>query len=419
MKDLFKGHHPWLLVLVIAVDIFSALVIRHSILSKGESEFNANVFFFIVLVAGLALYALLVEFISGKDMPLIGENKENEEKVKAPTHQPLATESSVEQPTPSPEQAAVSRDDLEKIMRNVMADLKREVAVPSGATISKDEDGVVSVNINEMKNSASELIQTREDAVYRFACEYTIEVLGSYVKQRDVPTLLLRLGLFQKASTPNWDPRSTEEIEAGGKIRRIEVSAPVEKWALLHYGWNMGRLFGKQNNFITHFLKTTFHYHLDGLSDNQLPKKLKQNPLKGVIKIEERFDNNFSIEEYRLSNDIQQSEVLENTKASPISEDDEPAKVAQTIETPHKEAEPITPIQTENRPVRMPPLFEDEERSDDEDECDNEDHDYSNDNEEDDEEDEPMTDEEFDDFIDRQMKKGKNSKCLNNELLAG
>ena len=45
MKDLFKGHHPWLLVLVIAVDIFSALVIRHSILSKGESEFNANVFF--------------------------------------------------------------------------------------------------------------------------------------------------------------------------------------------------------------------------------------------------------------------------------------------------------------------------------------------------------------------------------------
>lgn len=419
MKDLFKGHHPWLLVLVIAVDIFSALVIRHSILSKGESEFNANVFFCLIIIGGLALYAILVEFLSGKDMPLIGENKEKEEKVKAPTPQPLATESSVEQPTPSPEQAAVSRDDLEKIMRNVMADLKREVAVPSGATISKDEDGVVSVNINEMKNSASELIQTREDAVYRFAYEYTIEVLGSYVKQRDVSTLLLRLGLFQKASTPNWDPRSTEEIEAGGKIQRIEVSAPVEKWALLHYGWNMGRLFGKQNNFITHFLKTTFHYHLDGLSDNQLPKKLKQNPLQGVIKIEERFDNNFSIEEYRLSNDVQQSEVLENTKASPISEDAEPAIVAQTIETPHGDTEPITPIQTENRPVRMPPLFEDEERPDDDDECDNEDYDYSNDDEEEDEDDEPMTEEEFDNFIDRQMKKGKNSKCLNNELLAG
>ena len=236
MKDLFKSHHPWLLVLVIAVDIFSALVIRHSILSKGESEFNANVFFCLIIIGGLALYAILVEFLSGKDMPLIGENKEKEEKVKAPSPQPLATESSVELSSPSPEQGAVSRDDLEQIMRNVMSDLKREVAVPTGATISKDEDGIVSVNINEMKNSASELIQTREDAVYRFACEYTIEVLGSYVKQRDVPTLLLKLGLFHKASTPNWDPRSTEEIEAGGKIRRIEVSAPVEKWALLHYG---------------------------------------------------------------------------------------------------------------------------------------------------------------------------------------
>lgn len=150
MKDLFKGHHPWLLVLVIAVDIFSALVIRHSILSKGESEFNANVFFCLIIIGGLALYAILVEFLSGKDMPLIGENKEKEEKVKAPP-QPLAPESSSEQTPPSLEQTSVSRNDLEQIMRNVMSDLKREVAVPTGATITKDEDGIVSVNINEMK----------------------------------------------------------------------------------------------------------------------------------------------------------------------------------------------------------------------------------------------------------------------------
>lgn len=416
MKDLFKGHHPWLLVLVIAVDIFSALVIRHSILTKGESEFNANVFFCLIIIGGLALYAILVEFLSGQDVPLIGEKKGKEEMVKVPVSRPITEETSVERPTVPLEQATVSRDDLDQIMRNVMSDLKREIAVPTGATITKDEDGIVSVNINEMKNSASELVRTQEDARYRFACEYTMKVLGSYIKQRDVPTLLFRLGLFQRASTPNWDPRSSEDIEAGVKIQRIEVSAPVEKWALLHYGWNMGRLFGKQNNFITHFLKTTFHYHLDGLSDNQLPKKLKQNPLQGVIKIEERFDNNFSIEEYHLSNDVQQSEVIENTKASLISEDAGPATVAKTIETPYEETEPITPIQTENRPVRMPPLFEDEERPDDDDEWD---YDDSNDDEEEDEDDEPMTEEEFENFIDRQMKKGKNSRCLDNELLAG
>lgn len=392
MKDLFKGHHPWLLVLVIAVDIFSALVIRHSILTKGESEFNANVFFCLIIIGGLALYAILVEFLSGQDMPLIDEKRGKEEMIKVPVSRPITEETSVGQTTVLLEQATVSRDDLEQIMRNVMSDLKREVAVPTGATITKDEDGIVSVNINEMKNSASELVRTQEDAKYRFACEYTMKVLGSYIKQRDVPTLLFRLGLFQRASTPNWDPRSSEDIETGSKIQRIEVSAPVEKWALLHYGWNMGRLFGKQNNFITHFLKTTFHYHHDGLSDTQLPKKLKQNPLQGVIKIEERFDNNFSIEEYRLSNDVQQSEVIKDTKASHISDDAEPATVAQTIETPHEETEHITPIQTDNRPVRMPPLFEDEERPDDDDEWDNEDYDYSNyDEEKDDEDDEPMT----------------------------
>lgn len=413
MKDLFKGHHPWLLVLVIAVDIFSALVIRHSILSKGESEFNANVFFCLIIIGGLALYAILVEFLSGKDMPLIGENKEKEEKVKAPTPQPLATESSVEQPTPSPEQAPVSRDDLEQIMRNVMSDLKREVAVPTGATITKDEDGTVSVNINQMKNSASELVRTQEDAKYRFACEYTMKVLGSHIKQRDVPTLLFRLGLFQRASSPNWDPRSSEDIEAEAKIRRIEVSAPVEKWALLHYGWNMGRLFGKQNNFITHFLKTTFHYHLDGLSDNQLPKKLKQNPLQGVIKIEERFEKDFSIENYSLEKDVAaQCENIVVAQESVVQEEVDASECAVETVTANKE----TIVSSEERPRWIDHMVEDENYDDEDSDIYNDDEEYNDK----DEEDEPMNEDEWEEFVQRSMERGIDSRNLDSgELLAG
>lgn len=414
MKDLFKGHHPWLLVLVIAVDIFSALVIRHSILTKGESEFNANVFFCLIIIGGLALYAILVEFLSGKDMPLIGENKEKKEKVKAPLPQPLATESSAEQPSSSPEQAAVSRDDLEKIMRDVMADLKHEVAVPAGATISKDEDGIVSVNINEMKNSASELVRTQEDAKYRFACEYTMKVLGSYIKQRDVPTLLFRLGLFQRASTPNWDPRSSEDIEAGGKIQRIEVSAPVEKWALLHYGWNMGRLFGKQNNFITHFLKTTFHYHLDGLSDNQLPKKLKQNPLQGVIKIEERFDKDFSVEDYSLENDVaKQPANITTTPETTVTEKVETATIGETVETTPEKETPMTPTKVSLKDIDS--MVEDEDYEDEEPEAYNDADEYY----EDDEDDEPFNEEEWEAYVNRSLERGANSRCLDQEYLAG
>ena len=412
MKDLFKGHHPWLLVLVIAVDIFSALVIRHSILSKGESEFNANVFFCLIIIGGLALYAILVEFLSGRDMPLIGENKKKEEQVKAPSPQPLATEPTVEQPSPSPEQAAVSRDDLEKIMRDVMADLKSEVAVPTGATITKDEDGIVSVNINEMKNSASKIVRTQEDAKYRFACEYTMKVLGSYIKQRDVPTLLFRLGLFQRASTPKWDPRSSDDIEAGGKIQRIEVSAPVEKWALLNYGWNMGRLFGKQNNFITHFLKTTFHYHLDGLSDNQLPKKLKQNPLQGVIKIEERFDKDCSIEDFSLSKDVaEQPDNIATTSVPTVTVKEETESVAETIETTHEKTEAVVPA-NEN-PKNIDLLEEDKEEFDEDYESyDDANDDYEDFYNEDEDNDEPMSDDEWNEFVLRQMERNADPQKL-------
>ncbi len=300
MKDLFKGHHPWLLVLVIAVDIFSALTIRHSILSKGESEFNANVFFFIVIVAGLALYALLVEFLSGKDMPLIGETEEKEAKIvqQIPVSQPVID---INSSTPQSKERPLSRGDFEDMMLNVVTKLRQETAIPPEASLKKhDETGVVSFNINDMKESAASLVQSQEDAKYRFACEYTAEKLGPYVKPCDLEKLFFRLGLFQRASSPNWDSRTPEEIEANIPAARIEVASPIEKWALLHFGWNMGRLFGKPNNFINHFLKTTFHYHLDGLSDNQLPKKLKQNPLQGVIKIEERFDKGLTIADYNI-----------------------------------------------------------------------------------------------------------------------
>lgn len=414
MKDLFKGHHPWLLVLVIAVDIFSALVIRHSILSKGESEFNANVFFCLIIIGGLALYAILVEFLSGQDMPLIGEKKGKEEMVKVPVSRSITEETSVEQTTVPPEQAPVSRDDLEQIMRNVMSDLKREVALPTGATITKDEDGIVSVNINEMKNSASELVRTQEDAKYRFACEYTMKVLGSYIKQRDVPTLLFRLGLFQRASTPNWDPRSSEDIEAGVKIQRIEVSAPVEKWALLHYGWNMGRLFGKQNNFITHFLKTTFHYHLDGLSDNQLPKKLKQNPLQGVIKIEERFDKDFSVEDYSLEKDIaKQPAKAMTTPETTVTEKVETATIVETAEiTPEKEI-PVAPTKVSLKD--MDSMVENEDYEDENPEAYNDADEYYKD----DEDDEPFNEEEWEAYVNRSLERGANSRCLDQEYLAG
>lgn len=404
MKDLFKGHHPWLLVLVIAVDIFSALTIRHSILSKGESEFNANVFFFVVIVAGLALYALLVEFLSGKDMPLIGDKEEKKDKAR----QFVAVSQSVESQSPAKEEH-ISRGDIEDMMLNVVSKLRNETAIPPEASIKKDENGVVSFNINDMKESAASLVKSQEDAKYRLACEYAAEMLGPYLKPRDLETLFFRLGLFQKASTPNWDPRSSEEIEAGGKAVRIEVASPVEKWALLHYGWNMGRLFGKPNNFITHFLKSTFHYHLDGLSDNQLPKKLKQNPRQGVIKIDERFDKGLPIEDYTVERTVKDSETgtankEELTASENVKTEDIAGESTTSKAEPQKCVNTQEPYYKEKR-IQYSDTYDDDDIEDVEDEA------YM-DYMDDEDNDERMTDEEFEEFVERSMKRGADSRCL-------
>ena len=415
MKDLFKGHHPWLLVLVIAVDIFSALTIRHSILSKGESEFNANVFFLIAIVAGLALYALLIEFLSGKDMPLIGDTEEKEAKIvqQIPVSQPVID---INSSTPQAKEKPLSRGDFEDMMLNVVTKLRQETAIPPEASLKKhDETGVVSFNINDMKESAASLVQSQEDAKYRFACEYTAEKLGPYVKPCDLEKLFFRLGLFQRASSPNWDSRTPEEIEANIPTARIEVASPIEKWALLHFGWNMGRLFGKPNNFINHFLKTTFHYHLDGLSDNQLPKKLKQNPLQGVIKIEERFDKGLTIADYNIEEDTTTSA---NTGASNI----EPATEKVVKETIPKTAisyKPDPPISTEEK-SKIAKSEEAQEPSDEERDDYDDLNDYDEDRDMDNDNDEPMNDEEWAEFVQRSMERGKDSRSLDcGDLIAG
>ena len=157
----------------------------------------------------------------------------------------------------------------------------------------------------------------------------------------------------------------------------------------------MGRLFGKPNNFITHFLKTTFHYHLDGLSDNQLPKKLKQNPRQGVITIEERFDKGFMPNWNEISATI--DDESEDTAVKPAIEIKESQKVIN-----HSEAYNNMEVDSSEG------AYDDDEIE------------YLSDDafvEEDD--DEPMNDEEWDKFVNRAMDRGDNSKNLDRDLLLG
>ena len=175
--------------------------------------------------------------------------------------------------------------------------------------------------------------------------------------------------------------------------------------------------FGKPNNFINHFLKTTFHYHLDGLSDNQLPKKLKQNPLQGVIKIEERFDKGLTIADYNIE---EYTTTSANTEASNI----EPATEKVVKETIPKTAAPIyykpdPPISIEEK-SKIAESEEAQEPADEErDDYDNL-NDYDEDRDMDNDNDEPMNDEEWAEFVQRSMERGKDSRSLDcGDLITG
>ncbi len=69
--------------------------------------------------------------------------------------------------------------DFEDMMLSVVSKLRQETAIPPETTLKKkDETGVVSFNLNDIKESAASLVKSQEDAKYRFACEYTAEKLA-------------------------------------------------------------------------------------------------------------------------------------------------------------------------------------------------------------------------------------------------
>lgn len=290
MKDLIKGHNPLMLFFVALVSLFFAFAVRNKIVSEGHTDLNANFFFWMVLASCIGVYFLIHEGIKELSDFLCkkGWKKRGiipmETQVSSPVSA-IASEPVVSTPPLADTASAtetLSKEDVDRMIAEAI-NAKQDIQI-------EQEDGSVSfrIDMDAISRNFEGDVEKARKAVYTEALLYTREVLAAHMSAEELGILFDRLSRFQRSATNEWPI-----TESDGKLRRLYPHAPIGKYDLLHYGWNLGQLFGKANAQTVYFLTTTFAEHFDKMQPRIVAKKLTIEPLKGLIKINKEFNPNF------------------------------------------------------------------------------------------------------------------------------
>lgn len=250
MKDLIKGHNPYVLAAVVIVTAAVAAMFRNQAVNEGYSPFNANFLFILILFGGLCIYGILYEGL--KELSKLLCRRGWKKLGITPQEQPSTSEPTAVVPEP----------------------------------VAEENPNAVTLDMGILSEQAHNELELERNSILRQALEYTSEVLGPYLSAEHMKILASRLSKFQRAGTSRWNVQSDDE-----PLMRIEPYSPITKLDLQHYGWNVGQLFDRTGSQIAFFLKTTFDIHFDKIADHILPKKLTIDPLKGIIKIDKHRFN--------------------------------------------------------------------------------------------------------------------------------
>lgn len=276
MKDLFKGHHPWLLVLVFTAALFLAGICRHSVILFGYSDFNANLSFIIVMLAIISTYALFFEYRRDGAFPKLIAAKNislHNSQVEASTVAPV--DSTIDESVISEKQHIWSIEDFNRVKEEITSDIL--MAINSRNTeIAEDASGVSTFHINLSKIQHGTSLAREEEfkRMFNIACDYTLSVLGPYLTKEGIELIFGRIMRFMQAVSATWEVRSAKELAENIEALKIVPIKPINRLDLLHYGWNLGAMFDKSGLQIGYFLKTTFGHHFDRLEIPSIAKKL-------------------------------------------------------------------------------------------------------------------------------------------------
>ena len=243
--------HIALYSLVLVGTLVVGVLARQFVLSKGIDNFSSTVAFFATVIVLMAIYASLQTTFNQFLLPRIEAfllrfsafktMKNHNDTVSVP-EAPTIKDSN--QATPDVIESAPTAEE----------------------TISKpSEYEVIRTNAITEKNRA---IQTKLEKVI----SYTKQTMVAYMSEEDLNRLCTYVAEYSTGDTLQ-------------KISPVKVDSQLKSIDIMHFGWNIGKAFGRKRIHTATFIKNVFAYTLRDLEISTIERKMSHTETDSYIKL--------------------------------------------------------------------------------------------------------------------------------------
>ena len=246
-----KAEYIALYSLVFGVILVFGILIRQFVLSKGIDDFSSTVAFFATVIVLTALYASLQITFNQFLLPRIEaflfrfsafqKMKDNNDAVSFP--EPPTIKDS-DQATPDVIESAPTTEET--------------ISEPS-------EYEVMRTNAIAEKNRS---IQTKLEKVLN----YTKQTMVAYMSEEDLNRLCAYVAEYSSGDTLQ-------------KISPVKVDSQLKSIDIMHFGWNIGKAFGRKRIHTATFIKNVFAQVLCDLEISTIERKMSHTESKNFIKL--------------------------------------------------------------------------------------------------------------------------------------
>ncbi len=246
-----KAEYIALYSLVFGAILVFGILIRQFVLSKGIDDFSSTVAFFATVIVLTALYASLQITFNQFLLPRIETF--------------LFRFSAFPKMKDNNDAVSVSEDltieDSSQATPNVI-----DPAPTTEETISEpSEYEVMRTNAIAEKNHA---IQTKLEKVLN----YTKQTMVAYMSEEDLNRLCAYITEYSTGDTLQ-------------KISPVKVDSQLKSIDIMHFGWNIGKAFGRKRIHTATFIKNVFAQVLCDLEISTIERKMSHTESKNFIKL--------------------------------------------------------------------------------------------------------------------------------------
>ena len=247
--------HIALYSLVLVGTLVVGVLARQFVLFKGIDDFSSSVAFFATVIVLMAIYASLQTTFNQFLLPRIEASllrfsafqkmKDNNDTVSVPE--------------------ALTVKDSNQTTLDVI-----ESAPTAEETISEpSEYEVMRTKSIAKKNRA---IQTKLEKVI----SYTKQTMVAYMSEEDLNHLCTYVAEYSTCDTLQ-------------KISPVKVDTQLKSIDIMHFGWNIGKAFGRKRIHTATFIKNVFAHTLRDLEIATIERKMSHTESKCMIKLDEKI----------------------------------------------------------------------------------------------------------------------------------